>query len=184
MSRPTLSLWNTVMPGRWASQCTSAVTWARGGVSPTRSQRAAEMIAAPLALAKPRKVSGWANRPPLMLSRSAMAESIWTMCWRRPSRCSVRSWASRLSICSESTLPSISQAVRVWKPTPRGCRSWQEISPQSSPRTTMETDMEAWVPMLRMYCRCTGETLRRAAKLRSSGRPVSGFCAGYSGEGV
>ncbi len=33
-------------------------------------------------------------------------------------------------------------------------------------------DMDASVPMLRMYWRCTGETLRRAAKLKSSGAAV------------
>ncbi len=31
--------------------------------------------------------------------------------------------------------------------------------------------MEAGVPMLRMYSRCTGETLRSAEKVRSSGGP-------------
>ena len=48
---------------------------------------------------------------------------------------------------------------------------------------TMEIDIDASVPMLRMYCRCTGETLRSAAKLRSSGAPEIGLSAGTRGEG-
>ena len=60
---------------------------------------------------------------------------------------------------------------------------WQEIRPQSSPSRRIEIDIEAAVPMLRMYSRWTGETLRRTAKLRSSGRPVSGLRAGTIGTG-
>ena len=37
--------------------------------------------------------------------------------------------------------------------------------------------------MFRMYSTWTGETLRRTAKLRSSGRPVSGLRAGTIGTG-
>lgn len=43
--------------------------------------------------------------------------------------------------------------------------------------------MDARVPMFLMYCRCTGDTLRSCAKLRSSGCPVSGLVCGCNGEG-
>ena len=43
--------------------------------------------------------------------------------------------------------------------------------------------MDADTPMFLRYSTCTGETLRRVAWLRSSGRPVSGFVAGTSGAG-
>ena len=49
-------------------------------------------------------------------------------------------------------------------------------------REPIEIDIEAMVCMLRMYCRCTGDTLRKAARLRSSGAPVTGLWAGTSGE--
>ncbi len=48
---------------------------------------------------------------------------------------------------------------------------------------TMEMDIDASVPMLRMYCRCTGETLRKAEKLRSTGVPEIGFRVGTRGDG-
>ena len=95
----------------------------------------------------------------------------------------MRSWDSRDSICSDRTLASNSHAVRVWKSTGRGRSWWQDTSPHSRPSTTMDSDMEARVPMFRMYCRCTGDTLRRAAKLMSSGLPVIGFNGGSKGEG-
>ena len=44
---------------------------------------------------------------------------------------------------------------------------WQEINPHSRPLTISDTDIEARVPMLRMYCRWIGETLRKAANDRS-----------------
>ena len=55
--------------------------------------------------------------------------------------------------------------------------------PQSWPLMTSETDIEASVPMFFMYCRCTGDTARRPAKLRSVGAPVSGSSSGASRAG-
>ena len=43
--------------------------------------------------------------------------------------------------------------------------------------------MEEPVPMLRMYSRCTGETLRKAARERSSGRSSLGLDGGSTGHG-
>ncbi len=58
--------------------------------------------------------------------------------------------------------------MRVSKASCRGERWWHETSPHSRPPMTMDTDMEAQVSMLRMYSRCTGDTLRRKAWDRSS----------------
>src|SRR3954449_4611279 len=65
-----------------------------------------------------------------------------------------------------------------------GSLLWQEISPHSSPSWSSETDMEAAVPMLRMYSRWTGETLRRTAKPRSGRRPVSGLRGRHERHGL
>ena len=50
---------------------------------------------------------------------------------------------------------------------------WQEIRPHSAPSTRIDTDIDAIVPMLRMYSTCTGETLRRIDWLRSRGSAPS-----------
>ena len=55
------------------------------------------------------------------------------------------------------------------KDTCRGSAWWQEIRPHSRSPSMTEIDMEAGVPMLRMYSRCTGDTLRSTEKLRSRG---------------
>jgi hypothetical protein len=52
------------------------------------------------------------------------------------------------------------------------------------PSTTSDTDIEAQVPMLRMYSRWIGETLRRPQPPRSSGRPSSGLDSGAIGRPV
>ena len=83
-----------------------------------------------------------------------------------------------------STWPSRSQALRTGKVTRRGARLWQEIRPHSSPSIRMEIDMDAPVPMLRMYSRCTGETWRSPTSDRSSASPVSGSAAGSIWLGV
>ena len=51
------------------------------------------------------------------------------------------------------------------------------------PSTRMETDMDAIVPMLRMYSTWTGETERSTDWLRSSGVPA-GVMAGRIGTGA
>jgi hypothetical protein len=48
----------------------------------------------------------------------------------------------------------------------------------------METDMEAATPMFFRYWTWTGDTLRRAQSLMSSGPPVAGQSAGVSGAGA
>ena len=48
----------------------------------------------------------------------------------------------------------------------------------------MDTDMDARVPMLRMYSRCTGDTLRRPASERSIVRAASAASTGTSGTGT
>ncbi|MNO82251.1 hypothetical protein D3C76_735220 [compost metagenome] len=121
MSRRRLSLWNTLSSSRWPSQCTSAVTWASGGVWPIRSQRSAEITAAPWASAKASSTWGRSRKPSLTLSWSAMDEIMRTMCWRSANSLRVLAWDSRDSICNDSTLANSSQAVRVRRSTGRGC---------------------------------------------------------------
>lgn len=77
----------------------------------------------------------------------------------------------------------MSQALRVGSGTRRAVLLWQEISPHSAPSTRIEIDIEAAVPMLRMYSTWTGETLRRTDWLRSRGAPVEGVRAGTIGTG-
>ena len=50
--------------------------------------------------------------------------------------------------------------------------------------STIEIEAEAPTPMFRRYSQCTGDTERRAAKLRSSGRPSKGLSVGSIGTGV
>ncbi len=48
----------------------------------------------------------------------------------------------------------------------------------------MDTDIDARVPMLRMYSRCTGETLRRPASDRSMVVVTSDGSTASSGTGT
>lgn len=120
MSRRTLSLWNTVSSPRWPSQCTSAVTWlqAASGRSVTAFGRD---DGGALGIGKSQQHLGQVTQPSLTLSWSAMDEIMRTMCWRNASSLRVLAWDSRDSICSDSTLASNSQAVRVRRSTARGC---------------------------------------------------------------
>ena len=56
--------------------------------------------------------------------------------------------------------------------------------PHNWPSWTSETDIDAPVPMLRMYCRCTGDTLRSTARLRSVGGASRCSSARINGAGV
>ena len=88
------------------------------------------------------------------------------------------------SICSDRMLAEmLAGDARLERHVPRARALWHEIRPQSLPLTTIDTDMDAGVPMLRMYSRCTGETLRSTAKLRSSGRPARGCRRGTGRHG-
>jgi len=66
----------------------------------------------------------------------------------------------------------------------RGAWLWQDTRPHSLPSITMDTDMDASVPMLRMYSRCTGETLRNWACDRSMPEGASVRSSLRSGTGV
>jgi len=88
------------------------------------------------------------------------------------------------SICIDSSWPMCSQASRVAVSRKRGSWSWQEISPQSRPRTTIDTDIEASVPMLRMYSRWIGDTLRNCACDRSMPAGASAASFETSGTGL
>ena len=70
------------------------------------------------------------------------------------------------------------------KATGQGVSLWHEIRPHSLPLTISDTDIDASVFMLRMYCRWIGETLRSAANDRSLGAPVTGLIAGTRRAGV
>ena len=48
----------------------------------------------------------------------------------------------------------------------------------------IDTDIDAIVPMLRIYSTCTGETLRNVEALRSRGLPVCGDNVGLIGTGT
>ncbi|MNV35332.1 hypothetical protein D3C71_1267780 [compost metagenome] len=74
--------------------------------------------------------------------------------------------------------------MRTWYGTRRASWLWQEIRPHSSPSHSTETDIDAPVPMLRMYCRCTGETLRSMAGPRSVGGASAIAGTRTSGTGV
>jgi hypothetical protein len=99
------------------------------------------------------------------MKRSSSAMWPRSFAWIEPSRMRrcASSARSRAASWSEKIWVRKSQALRTWSGTRRGALLWQEISPQSSPSRRIEIDMEAMVPMLRMYSRWTGETLRRTA---------------------
>lgn len=86
-------------------------------------------------------------------------------------------------ICNDRIWARKSQDARTCSGTRRGSAWWQEIRPQSRPSTTTETDMEAAVPMLRMYSRWIGDTLRSVESDRSIGVPVIGSTSGRIGTG-
>ena len=87
----------------------------------------------------------------------------------RRTRFSASAVFSRASSWSEKIWVRKSQALRTCSDTRFGSLLWQEIRPHSSPSRRIEIDMEASVPMLRMYSRWTGDTLRSTESLRSSG---------------
>lgn len=57
------------------------------------------------------------------------------------------------------------------------------MSPHSRPSRTIEIDIDALTPMFRRYSTWTGDTLRSAAWLMSSGFPLRGLTAGSTGLG-
>ena len=63
-----------------------------------------------------------------------------------------------------------SQVARAVGPTRLGVSLWQEIRPQSRPSASTDTDIDAAVPMFRMYSTCTGDTERSIEKPRSMAR--------------
>lgn len=114
LARLSVTKWSLTLTD---SHSTRLSTTSRGGTWPISSVPSEEMMAAPCARAKSRKTCGSSNSPWQTLSRSAMVESICTMDWRSASRRSDSAWVSAASICSDSTRPNSSQAVRVWKDT-------------------------------------------------------------------
>jgi hypothetical protein len=67
------------------------------------------------------------------------------------------------------TCPTRSQSARISRDGRRGVRWWQTSMPQSVPSRTSDTPSVAPTPMLRRYCRCIGDTLRKAQKVMSRG---------------
>jgi hypothetical protein len=90
----------------------------------------------------------------------------------------------RSAICEASISPISSQTDRVALSTKCGAGSWQAIIPHSRRSTTIETVIDEPTPMFLRYSMCTGEALRRAERVRSSGLPVNGPTSGTIGTGA
>ena len=185
----------SIVPRAWVSNASSTLrccsqsamrrTSASGGVCPTRAQPPCVSTAAPVAPVRAQSCAGAPARPSAILPwAAAMCASSRPSTLFSRARSSAWEASSLAAMRTASIWPIRSQAARTAKGTRRGSAWWHEIRPHSRPPRRSETDIEAGVPMLRMYSRWTGETLRSAAKLRSSGCPLRGWRPGRIGTGV
>src|ERR1700689_5532740 len=76
--------------------------------------------------------------------------------------------------CDDTIMVSRSHALRTRYGTECGFAWCPLIRPHSFPLQTMKIDIDESVPMLRMYCKWIGETLRSMRKDMS--RPSTVFC--------
>src|ERR1700733_5114459 len=85
--------------------------------------------------------------------------------------------------CDDTILVSRSHALRTRYGTECGFAWWPLIRPHNLPSQMMEIDIDDCVPMLRIYSRWTGETLR--SRLIDRSRPSTVFCAvAFKGDGT
>jgi len=175
---------NTPSPADAFSHAARRPIAASSGVRPARNARPSIHSAAPSAGTRSRRV-GDPDRSAAS-SRSSRANASTSAAWTAPARrraaCSSRPIFS--ASCSDTVWANSSHAARSSWGRRRGVRWWQAIRPHSRPSSTSDSDIDAATPMFAMYSRCSGDTDRSAAWVRSSGRPVVGFTGGTIGAGT
>ena len=152
----------------------------RGGVSPMVQQLSLSTTAAPLARGQAQQRRRLATRRCSVPSLSARCDDdlqrqlVQRQPLRRrrrcpPCACDLQRQQPAQVLAGRAGLERQVRAARG-----RGRRS----GPTAGRATTMDTDIEASVPMLRMYSRCTGETLRSAREATGRARAASGAPVG------